>query len=215
MSKTIIADSLLNPTNHALLLIDHQYLQLLSERSHDVTILVNAAVAVAKTAKLFGVPTLLTTAFAKRQPLIKQLQDIFPDQQPIDRTGLNAFEDARVVQWVERTGQQRLVIAGLWTENCLALSALSALSGGYKVYVPFDACGGNSKESHDMAVQRLIQAGAVPLTAQSYMKELQGDWSRPTSSDVVKIAEESGIAYGEALRWEWALLGLEEALSDR
>jgi nicotinamidase-related amidase len=209
-NMTYIAPSLLRPDDHAVIMIDHQYLQLLTERSRDVTILVNAAVAMAKTATLFGVPTLLTTAFAERQPLIKQIQDLFPEQKPIDRMGLNAFEDERVVQWVEQTGKKRFVISGLWTENCLALSALSALSAGYKVYIPFDACGGNSKDSHDMAVQRLIQAGAVPLTAQSYMKELQRDWTRPTSRDVVKIAEESGIAYGEGLKWERSLLGLEE-----
>ena len=78
--------------------------------------------------------------------------------------------------------------------------AVGAVRTGYEVYIPFDACAGNSKNSHDMAVERLIQAGAVPLTAQSYMKELQRDWTRPTSRDVVKIAEESGIVYGEGLR---------------
>lgn len=209
-TKTIIGPSLLDSSNHAMMLIDQQYLQLLTMRSHDATIVTNAMALLAKGAKLFGVKTLLTTAFAERQALIKDVQAVFPDHTPIDRTTLNAFEDPRIVEWVEASGHRRLVMAGLWTESCLQMTALSALSAGYEVYIVTDASGGGSKESHDMAVKRMTQAGAIPLTAGTYVKEMQRDWSRPTAAAVMAIYEEHGGAYGEGLRWEWELLGLKE-----
>jgi len=203
-AKKIIAPSLLDPTNHALILIDQQYLQLLTMRSHDTTIVINATTLLAKGAKLFGVRTLLTTAFASRHALVKEVQEVFPEQEPIDRTTLNAFEDERVVSWAEAAGRGKLVLAGLWTESCLAMSALSALSAGYEVYIITDASGGGSKESHEMAVQRMTAAGATPLTAGTYLKELQRDWSRDaTAAEVLAIYEQHGGAYGEGLRWEW------------
>ena len=208
----VIAPSLLQPDNHALILIDLQYLQLLTMRSHDVTIVVNAMALLAKGAKLFGVRTLLTTAFAERQVLMKEVQAVFPDLTPIDRTTLNPFEDERVVAWAEDAGRGKLVLAGLWTESCVAMSALSALSIGYEVYIVTDASGGGSRESHDMAVLRMVEAGATPLTAGTYLKELQRDWSRTdTASQVMSIYESHGGAYGEGLRWEWELLGLKES----
>ena len=146
-AKKIIAPSLLDPTNHALILIDQQYLQLLTMRSHDTTIVINATTLLAKGAKLFGVRTLLTTAFASRHALVKEIQEVFPEQEPIDRTTLNAFEDERVVSWAETAGRGKLVLAGLCTESCVAMLALSALSAGYEVYIVTDASGGGSKES--------------------------------------------------------------------
>src|ERR1700692_4252336 len=104
-------DNLLEPGNHALLLIDHQYLQLLTLRSHETAQVVSNATAVAKTANIFKVPTLLTTAFTERQDLIKEIQDVFPEQTPIDRTTLNSWEDQRVVTWVKQTGRKKLVMA--------------------------------------------------------------------------------------------------------
>src|ERR1700728_3794521 len=162
-AKKLISPNLLEPSNHALILIDQQYLQLLTMRSHDATIVVNAMALLAKGAKLFGVKTLLTTAFAERQALIKEVQAVFPEQTPIDRTTLNAFEDERVVAWTTETGRKKLVLAGLWTESCLAMSALSALSAGYEGYIITDAAGRASPESHSMAVTRMVEAGAGPL----------------------------------------------------
>src|ERR1700754_3440573 len=115
------ANNLLEPGNHALLLIDHQYLQLLTLRSHQAAEVITNATAVAKAARIFEIPTLLTTTFAERQDLIKEIQDVFPEQKPIDRTTLNSWEDTRVVDWVKQTGKKKLVIAGLWTEVCLML----------------------------------------------------------------------------------------------
>ena len=202
-TKKIIAPSLLDPTNHALILIDQQYLQLLTMRSHDAVTVINATTLLAKGAKLFGVKTLLTTALAVEQALVKEIQEIFPEQEPIDRTTLNAFEDERVVAWTEDSARGKLVLAGLWTESCLVMSTLSALSAGYEVYIITDASGGGSKESHDMAVQRMIAAGATPLTADTYLKELQRDWSRgATAAKVRAICKQHGGTYGEGLCWE-------------
>jgi nicotinamidase-related amidase len=204
-------NTLLEPGNHALLLIDHQYLQLLTLRSHEASQVIGNATAVAKAAKIFKVPTLLTTAFAERQDLVKEIQDVFPGQVPLDRTTLNSWEDARVVSWVKQTGKKKLVMAGLWTEVCLQMPVLSAVADGYDVYFLTDASGGASREAHDMAVQRMIQAGAVPITTWSYVSELQRDWARAETAGVVtKLFEEHGGGFGQGLRWEWQLLGLKE-----
>ena len=204
-------NNLLEPSNHALLLIDHQYLQLLTLRSHEAAQVISNATSVAKAAKIFKVPTLLTTAFAERQNLIKEIQDVFPEQTPIDRTTLNTWEDQRVVTWVKQTGRKKLVMAGLWTEVCLQMPVLSALADGYEVYFLTDASGGASREAHDMAFQRMIQAGAIPTTTWSHVSELQRDWAREdTAGEVTKLFEEHGGGFGQGLRWEWQLLGLQE-----
>ncbi|MEN5221599.1 isochorismatase family protein [Stenotrophomonas sp. TWI602] len=202
-------DTLLTPENHALLLIDHQYLQLLALRSHPNEVVVNNAVFLAKAAKVFKVPTLFTTAFAERQALFKELQAVHPDQVPIDRTGLNSWDDPRVVQWVKQAGKQKLVMAGLWTEVCLSMPVLSALAADYEVYFVTDASGG-TEEGHERGVQRMIQAGARPLTTIAYVSELQRDWSRPSAEPIAELFAEHGGGFGQGLRWEWQLLGLKE-----
>src|SRR5271154_4693345 len=143
------AINLLTAENHSLLLIDHQYLQLLTLRSHDASQVISNIQAVAKASKIFKVPTLLTTAFAERQNLIKEVQDVYPNQKPIDRTTLNTWEDPRVIEWVKRAGKKKLVMAGLWTEACLQMPVLSALDEDYEGYFITDASGGASREAHD------------------------------------------------------------------
>jgi nicotinamidase-related amidase len=204
-------DTLLTGDNHALLLIDHQYLQLLAVRSHSNDTVVRNTVMLAKGAKIFNVPTLFTTAFAERQALIEEIQAVDPDQIPIDRTGLNSWDDERVRNWVKATARKKLVMAGLWTEVCLTMPVLSALAAGFDVYVVTDASGGGSAEGHERAVQRMIQAGARPLTVASYVSELQRDWVRlETAEAVAKLFAEFGGGFGQGLRWEWQLLGLKE-----
>jgi nicotinamidase-related amidase len=206
-----IDDTLLTPNNHALVLIDHQYLQLLSVRSHTVQEVVSNTVIAAKGAKIFGVPTLFTTAFAERQELVKEIQAVDPDQVPIDRTGLNSWDDPRVVDWVKRNGKKKLVLAGLWTEVCLAMPVLSLLAEGYEVYIVTDASGGTSPEAHERAVQRMVQAGARPTTAQAYISELQRDWKHEsTAQDLVNMVVEEGTTAGQGLRWVWQLTGHKE-----
>lgn len=204
-------DTLLTPDNHALLMVDHQYLQLLALRSHPNELVVNNATFVAKTAKLFNVPTLLTTAFAERQALFQELQAVFPDQVPLDRTGLNSWDDVRVRDWVKATGKKKLVMAGLWTEVCLNLVVQSALADGHEVYIIPDASGGGTVESHELGVQRMVQSGARALSAIAYTSELQRDWGREeTAGEVAKLFALHGGGFGQGLRWEWDLLALKE-----
>jgi nicotinamidase-related amidase len=140
---------------------------------------------------------LTTTAFKERQGLVAPLAEATKAVKPIDRTTLNAWEDSRIVDWVEKTGQKKLVIAGQWTEVCVAIPVLSALDAGYEVYVVTDACGGASSEAHDMAVERMVQAGAHPITTWAYVSELQRDWARAgTAEQVTKLFAQRGGAFG-------------------
>ncbi|RAK61307.1 hydrolase [Phenylobacterium hankyongense] len=203
-------DPLLNPENHALLLIDHQYLQMLTTRSHEVGDIINNVAAVAEGAKIFNVSTLVTTAFAEKQNVVSALADATSDQVPIDRTTLNSWEDPRITDWVKAKGKRKLVMAGQWTEVCLAMPVLSALADGYEVYIITDASGGATKEAHDMAVQRMVQAGAVPMTTWAYVSELQRDWARETAGAVSNLFAARGGGFGQGLRWQWQLLALKE-----
>ena len=164
----------------------------------------------AKAAKVFNVPTLFTTAFAERQALFQELQAVHPEQEPIDRTGLNSWDDKRVPDWVKKTGKKKLVMAGLWTEVCLSMPVLSARADGYEVYIVTDASGGGSDEGHERGVQRMIQAGARPLSTIAYVSEVQRDWARPTADEIAKLFAEHGGGFGQGLRWEWQLLALKE-----
>ena len=156
-------DALLTPENCAVLLIDHQPSQLANVNSHDPTLVINNVTALAKTAKAYGVPTILTTINAKRGgEIFKQIQAVFPDQKPIDRSFINSWEDRRVVEAVKNTGRKKLVIAALWSEMCLAQPAIHAMGDGYDVYAVTDASGGVSPEAHDMAIRRVVAAGANP-----------------------------------------------------
>ena len=201
-------NALLTPDNCALILIDHQPFQFAGLRSHDTQTIVNNVVGLTKAAKAFNVPTLFTTVLEERGGLlIKQLQDIFPDQQPINRTFINTWEDQRVVDWVKATGKKKIVMAALWTEICLAMPVIQALGEGYEVYIVTDASGGVSHEAHEMAVLRMIQAGAVPITWGVFSAELQRDWARtesvPALADI--LFDHSGNV-GTSLRWELQLL---------
>ena len=111
-----------------------------------------------------------------RQELFQEVQAVFPDQKPIDRTGLNSRDDPRVLDWVNKTGKKKLAMAGLWTEVCLSMPVIDALADGYEVYIVTDASGGGSTEGHERGVQRMVQAGAQPLTTVAYVSELQRDW---------------------------------------
>ena len=201
-------DALLRPEGSVLVLIDHQPFQFANLHSHEPTLIVNNVVGLAKTAKAFGVPTILTTVQASRGgSLIKGLQDVFPDQPPIDRTFINTWEDARVVDVVKRTGRRQLVIAGLWTEICVAMPALQAAGEGFDVYAVTDASGGVSAEAHDMAIRRLVQAGVVPLTWMAVGSEWQRDWAREESlAAFAAIVSEHGGGSGVAFAWELQLL---------
>jgi len=202
-------DALLTPESCVLLLIDHQPFQLANVNSHEPTMVINNVTALAKTAKAYGIPTILTTVTEERGGVIfKQIQAVFPDQKPINRTFINAWEDHRVVEAVKRTGRKKLVIAALWTEMCLAMPAIHAMGDGYDVYVVTDASGGVTPEAHDMAIRRLVAAGAQPITWLGLAGELQRDWARTEHlGEVAQILIDHAGASGSVLMWEMQLLG--------
>ena len=200
-------DALLRPEDSILVLIDHQPYQFTNLNSHEPTMIVNNVVGLAKTAKVFNVPTLLTTVLEERGGyLIKGLQDLFPDQKPINRTFINAWEDSRVVDAVKKSGRKQLVLAALYTEICLAMPSIQALGDGYDVFVVTDASGGVSVEAHDMAVRRMVQAGAVPINWMAVLGEWQRDWARETAAGVAGVVLEHGGGSGVAFAWEQQLL---------
>ncbi|QEM11721.1 hydrolase [Mucilaginibacter rubeus] len=200
--------ALLTPENCAVLLIDHQPFQFATIGSHNTQMILNNTILVAKTAKVFKVPCLLTTVTEERGGKIAQgIQDVYPDQKPINRTFINAWQDQRVVDWVKKTGKKKIVIAGLWTEVCVAMPAIQALGEGYEVYVITDASGGVSTEAHEMAVQRMVQAGVVPITTVVLQAELQRDWARTeTAGALVPLIFEHQGSIGTSLQWEFQLL---------
>jgi nicotinamidase-related amidase len=201
--------ALLTPEECVVLLIDHQPFQFANLHSHEPTMIVNNVIGLAKLAKAFKAPVILTTVLeARGGKIIKGLQDVFPDQKPIDRTYINAWQDKRIVDLVKGTGRKKLVMAALWTEMCLAMPSIHALGEGYDVYIVTDASGGVSVEAHDMAVRRMVQAGAVPITWIGLSGEWQRDWAREsTLADTAKIIAEHGGGSGVAFAWEAQLLG--------
>jgi len=205
-SPKVGLDALLTPENCALLLIDHQPSQLANVNSHDPTLVINNVTALAKAANAYGNTTILSTIGAKRGGAIfKQIQAVFPDQQPIDRSFINSWEDGRIVEAVKKTGRKKLVIAALWTEMCLAQPAIHAMGDGYDVYVVTDASGGSTPEAHDMAIRRLVAAGAQPITWLGMAGELQRDWARTERlGAVAQILFDHAGASGTVLAWELA-----------
>jgi nicotinamidase-related amidase len=201
--------ALITPQNSVLVLIDHQPYQLANVNSHEPAMVINNVIGLAKTAKIFGVPTILSTVVEERGGLIfKGLRDVFPDQKPINRTTLNSWEDERVVAAVKATGRKKIIMAALWTEICLAMPAITAIADGYDVYAITDASGGVSLEAHQMAVQRMIMAGVVPMTWIACQGEWQRDWARTaTVPSLGAMMVEHGGASGAMGVWEAQLLG--------
>ncbi|HAA12605.1 MAG TPA: hydrolase [Cytophagales bacterium] len=194
------AEQLLNPTNHVLMLIDHESQMAFATESQPIEELRNNTGLLAAAAVLYDVPTIVTTVNEKSfsGPVFPEIKEYFPDEKTyIDRTTMNSWEDTRVVQAVEDTGKKKIVIAGLWTEVCVLSAALSALEDGYDVYVVTDASGGVSQEAHDMSIARMIQAGVKPVTSLQYLLEIHRDWARSDNYlKVVEISKRYGGAFG-------------------
>jgi nicotinamidase-related amidase len=190
-------DALLSPERSVLLLIDHQAFQFSNLHSHDPALVINNVVGLAKAAKAFSVPTILTTVTAARGGrLLKPLQEVYPEQTPIDRTFINSWEDQRVADAVKKTGRKQLVVAALWTDICLAMPVIQSLADGYDVFFVTD-----------MAVLRMVQAGAVPVTWIAVMSEWQRDWAREaTIPAVAEVTIDHGGSSGVAYAWEQQLL---------
>ncbi len=176
-----IKDQLLTPKNAALIVIDYQPIQVSSILSMDQELLVQNIVRVARTARVYGLPVVVSTVNVKtgrNKPMIPELQEVLPGIEPLDRTTINAWEDVEFLAAVKATGRKKLLMTALWTEACLAFPTLDALREGYEVYPVVDAVGGTSLEAHRAALERVVQAGAKPVSWVQVICELQRDWKR-------------------------------------
>ena len=200
--------SLLRPEDSVLVLIDHQPYQLANVNSHEPQMVVNNVAGLSKAAKAFNVPTILTTVIADRGGLLfPQITDVFPGQEVIDRTFINTWQDPKVVDAVKATGRKQLIIAGLWTEVCVAMPAIQALGEGWDVTVVTDASGGVSVEAHEVAIKRMVAAGANMMTWLAVAAEWQRDWARmDTAGKVSNVIVNHAGGSGIALLWEQQLL---------
>ena len=215
MSHAIAAPGklLLTPQDHMLILIDFQSQMAFATKSIDAVTLRNNAALISHAAAGFGVPTILTTVAEKSfsGPMFSEITEAFPGQALLDRTSMNTWEDAAVIARVNAIGKPRIVLAGLWTGVCIVGPALSALDQGFEVYVIADACGDVSEEAHERAMQRMIQAGARPMTAVQYLLELQRDWARTGTYELTTgIARRFGGAYGLGITYAKTMFGAQE-----
>ncbi|NVM90584.1 nicotinamidase-related amidase [Variovorax sp. SG517] len=204
---------LLKPTDHTLVMIDFQSQMAFATHSIDAVNLRNNAALVAQAAAGFGVSTILTTVAEKSfsGPMFSEITDAFPGQKMLDRTSMNTWEDAAVIERVNQIGKPRIVLAGLWTSVCIVGPALSALDQGFEVYVIADACGDVSSEAHNRAMERMVQAGAQPMTSLQYLLELQRDWARGETYELTTgIAKKVGGAYGLGVTYAKTMFGAHE-----
>jgi nicotinamidase-related amidase len=200
---------LLNPQNSALILIDFQPQMTFGVANIDRQALFNNVILLAKAAKIFNVPTILTTVETKSFSgnMWPQLLDIFPDQEPVERSSMNSWEDAKLVAAVAATGRKKLIMAALWTEVCLTFPALEALQAGYEVYAVEDASGGTSVAAHNAAMRRIEQAGVAPVTALQVLLEYQRDWARKdTYNAVIEVVKEHCGAYGQGVEYAYTMV---------
>ena len=194
-----VTDSLLTPQNCALLVIDYQPSQFATVTSIDRDLLTRNIVSVARLAKTYGLPIVLSTVNVAngQPPTIPELKEVLSDLVEIDRTQINSWEDSDFRQAVEATGRKKLVMTALWTEVCLAFPTLDALHQGFEVYPVVDAVGGTSPEAHRAGLERIVRAGAQPISWVSLACELQRDWARTeTVPDVVDIVLASRLTKG-------------------
>ncbi len=212
MPKAIVgaAASLLTPTDHTLLMIDHQPQMAFATRSIDGTLLRTNAAMVARASRVFNVATILTTVAEKTfsGPIFSEIRATLPEHKVIDRTTMNCWEDANIVAALNALDKPKVVLCGLWTSVCIAGPVLTAREQGFEVYVLADACGDVSDEAHERSMERMVQAGARPMTSLQYLLELQRDWARAVTYDAVTgAAKELGGAYGLGLVYAKTMFG--------
>ena len=212
-AKPVPGKTLVSPQDHTLIMIDHQSQMAFATKSIDAVTLRNNAAMVAEAAAGFKVSTILTTVAEKTfsGPIFDEIKDAFPGADVIDRTSMNTWEDGRVTDRVNQIGKNRLVFAGLWTSVCIVGPTLSALDQGFEVYVIADACGDVSEEAHERAMQRMVQAGARPMTSLQYLLELQRDWARTETYELTTgIAKRFAGAYGLGIIYAKSMFGASE-----
>lgn len=200
----------LTPENSQLIIIDHQPQMAFGVQSIDRQTLKNNVVGLAKAAKVFDIPTIITTveteSFSGRT--YPEILDVFPDHPILERTSMNSWDDQKVRDALKANGRKKVIVAGLWTEVCNTTFALCAmLEGEYEIYMVADASGGTTKEAHDFAMQRMVQAGVVPVTWQQVLLEWQRDWARRDTYDaVIRIVTEHSGAYGMGVDYAYTMV---------
>jgi len=204
MSVSSTDKGLLTPENCAVVFIDHQPQMFFGVANIDRQDLLNNLLVLAKAVKIFGVPVILTAVESKgfSGNITPQLLDLFPDQTPIERSSMNAWQSKDFAIAVKKTGRKNFLIAALWSEACLTFPALQMLEEGYGVYAVEDASGGTSRVAHDAAIRRIEQAGAVSVTALQVLLEFQRDWARKEHYDeVMAVVKEHCGAYGQGVEY--------------
>ena len=199
---------MLSPQNHAIALIDYQPAMYQGVQSHDRIVTFNNVQILAKTAKLFGVPTVISTVETDSFSglFMPEVTELFPEHAIIDRTSMNTWLDKNFRDAIHKTARKKIVVAGLWTEACVLFGTLDLLKEGFEVYIPADACGDVSLEAHNRAMDRAVQAGAVPITSLQYVFELQQDWARSETYEGVMNILRAHTPYGIQVRFsKWAL----------
>ncbi|HAT1515319.1 hydrolase [Morganella morganii] len=200
---------LLNPQNSAVIFIDHQPQMAFGVANIDRQQLKNNTVGLAKAAKIFNVPTIYTSVETESFSgyIWPELLAVHPESKPIERTSMNSWEDQKFVEAVKATGRKKLVMAALWTEVCLNFPTLMAIEAGYEVYIVTDASGGTSVDAHERSIDRMVQAGAVPVTWQQVLLEYQRDWSRKETYDAVMgLVQEHSGAYGMGVDYAYTMV---------
>jgi nicotinamidase-related amidase len=200
---------LLTPDNCVVAIIDLQPQMLFGVANFDRQAIINNNVALLKAAKVFDVPVVLSTVETKSFSgnMWPQIQAIFPNHTPIERSSMNSWDDANFVAAIEKSGKKKIVLSGLWTETCVALPTIQAIHDGYEIYVVEDCCGDVSQLSHDNAMNRVIQAGAKPVTALSVMLEWQRDWAERDSYDaIMDIVKTHFGAYGVGVEYAYTMV---------
>jgi nicotinamidase-related amidase len=200
---------LLTPDNCVVAIIDLQPQMLFGVANFDRQAIINNNVALAKAARVFEVPVVLSTVETKSFSgnIWPQIQAVFPEQTPIERSSMNSWDDKNFVAAIKRTGRKKIVLAGLWTETCVALPTVQAIHDNYEVYVIEDCCGDVSQLSHENAMKRMIQAGAKPVTVLSVMLEWQRDWAeRDTYDAVMDIVKNHFGAYGMGVEYAYTMV---------
>lgn len=201
---------ILNPSNCQLIFIDHQPQMAFGVQSIDRQVLKNNAVGLAKAAKIFNVPTTITTVETESFSgyTYPELLDVFPDTTVLERTSMNSWDDQKVRDALAKNDRKKVIVSGLWTEVCNLMFALSAMQeGGYEIYMVADASGGTTVEAHNYAMERMIQAGVIPVTWQQVLLELQRDWARKETYDaVIGLVQEHSGAYGMGVDYAYTLV---------
>lgn len=197
---------LLSPLNHALVLIDFEGQMAFATKSINIAELRSNVGIIAGASKIFNVPTIVTTVAEESfsGPVFPEIEEFYPQATSgyLDRTSMNTWEDQYAYEAIKATGKKKIVFAGLWTSVCIVGPTLSAIDEGYDVHIITDACGDVTAEAHDRAVQRMIQAGAKPMTSLQYLLELQRDWARQDSyKAVTDLVVKYGGAYGIGVQY--------------